>query len=127
MNSSILSFSLKLLGLLAGVFGVHILALYVRKSPLFDDYLLISYGLNLILTVAIYSVVTMASKKQSAQGGFVFLFGSAVKFLLFLIILKPLFKADGEISGVELASFFVPYLVCLIYEVYILSKTLNNK
>lgn len=127
MNSSILSFSLKLLGLLAAVFGAHILALYVRKLPLFDDYLFISYGLNFILTVAIYSMVIMASKKQSAQGGFIFLFGSAVKFLLFLIILKPLFKADGEISGVELASFFVPYLVCLIYEVYLLSKTLNNK
>jgi hypothetical protein len=127
MNSSILSFSLKLLGLLAAVFGAHILALYVRKLPLFDDYLFISYGLNFILTVAIYGMVIMASKKQSAQGGFIFLFGSPVKFLLFLIILKPLFKADGEISGVELASFFVPYLVCLIYEVYLLSKTLNNK
>lgn len=127
MNSSILSFSTKLFGILTAVFGAHILALYVRKLPLFEDYLLISYGLNFILTVAIYSMVVKASKKQSAQGGFVFLFGSAVKFILFFIIIKPLFKADGEVSGIELASFFVPYLVCLIYEVYLLSKVLNSK
>ncbi|WP_299208214.1 hypothetical protein [uncultured Dokdonia sp.] len=127
MNSPILSFSSKLLGILGFIFGAHILALYVRKLPLFEEYLLISYALNFTLTVVIYAMVTKASKKESAQGGFVFLFGSAFKFILFFIILKPLFKVDGEISGVELASFFVPYLICLIYEVYILSKALNNK
>ena len=127
MQTSIISFSLKLLGLLAVAFGIHIASLYVRGLSLLGDHILISYGLNFILTVLIFIMMIKATQKENAHAGFVFVFGSAFKFLIFFLILKPLFKVDGEISGLELASFFIPYVVCITYEVYILSKMLNNK
>lgn len=127
MQNSIISFSSKLLGLLAIAFGIHIASLYVRDLSLLGDHILISYGLNFILTIVIFITMIKATQKENAYAGFIFVFGSAFKFLIFLLILKPLFKVDGEISRLELASFFVPYLVCIIYEVYVLSKMLNNK
>ena len=127
MNLSFFSFAYKLLGLLVLVFGVHVLALYARQLPMFGAQITLSYVLNFVLALVVFFMVYRASEKQSAQAGFVFVFGSALKFVVFLLVIKPLFKADGEISGLEIASFFVPYVLCLIFEVYTLSKRLNNQ
>jgi len=127
MNDSIFSFIFKLIGLLLLAFGIHVLALYARSLPMFDNHIILSYVLNFVLTIIIFIAVFKTKHKESAQAAFVFILGSAIKFIAFLLILKPLFKRDGEISGLEIASFFVPYAVCLIFEVFVLSKVLNRQ
>ncbi len=127
MFLQIASFSAKLLGILAFAFGIHILALYARELALFDHHILLSYVLNFTLAILIYFFVLQASKKPNAQAGFVFVFGSALKFIVFLLVLKPLYKADDTISLLEIAAFFVPYFLALIFEVFSLSKHLNRQ
>lgn len=127
MNTSFFSFAFRLLGLLLLVFGVHALALYARQLPMFGAHIGLSYALNFVLALIVFFMVAKASEKQNAQAGFVFVFGSALKFVVFLLVIKPLFKADDIISGIEIASFFTPYILCLIFEVYTLSKQLNNQ
>lgn len=123
----LVNFSAKLLAILLFAFGIHILALYARKLPLFEDHIILSYVLNFILAALIYLFVLQASKKPNAQAGFVFVFGSALKFVVFLLVLKPLYKGDGVISLLEIAAFFVPYFLALLFEVFSLSKHLNTR
>lgn len=52
--------------------------------------------------------------------------GSFVKFAVFLIWFYPIFKLDGHIDKLEFATFFVPYLVSLLFETRKLSTILND-
>lgn len=65
-------------------------------------------------------------EKLRNQIGFLFMGGSLFKFLIFFILFYPSYKADGDMSSLEFAAFFVPYGLGLILETYFTSKMLNN-
>lgn len=79
------------------------------------------------MAIIILAFVQKSLSKESAQGGFIFMAGSALKFIVFFIFFYPDFKSDNHMATVEFASFFVPYAVCLTLEVTYLSKQLNNQ
>ena len=58
--------------------------------------------------------------------GFVFLSGSGLKFLLFFLLIYPVFNADGHLSSMEFASFFIPYGLITIMETAALVRQLNR-
>jgi len=82
---------------------------------------------NYLLAAVVLIVVEKTLSKNSAQAGFVFMAGSALKFLVFFLVFYPIYKADDEMQAVEFTAFFIPYAVCLITEVIYLSKQLNNQ
>jgi hypothetical protein len=82
---------------------------------------------NYLLAAVVLIVVEKTLNKNSAQAGFVFMAGSALKFLVFFLVFYPIYKADDEMQAVEFAAFFIPYSICLIAEVIYLSKQLNNQ
>ncbi|MDT0555546.1 DUF6168 family protein [Patiriisocius hiemis] len=109
------------------VFGIHLLFLQFLDSPLFEHKIVLAYGINYALAAIILFLVSKNLNKGSAQAGFLFLLGSALKFLVFFLVFNPSYKEDGDMSTAEFATFFVPYFVCLLLEVYFLSKELNNQ
>ena len=126
MLKAILKFSSFLVIVLSVVFAMHLLVLYLLELSLFADRIVTSYIVNLILAVVIYAVMLLLKEKFLNQLGFIFMFGSFFKFIVFFIVLYPFYKADGIITKTEFASFFIPYVVCLIIEISSLSKWLNK-
>lgn len=109
------------------IFGIHLIALNVNEMPLWDHKIVLSYTVNFVLAVLVLLMVEMGMRKKSAQGGFIFMVGSALKFLVFFLVFYPPYKEDNVMGTAEFVTFFVPYGVCLALEVYYLSKQLNNQ
>ena len=126
MSNPFLSFSIKAIALLAVTFLIHIAALSFFELPLFENRIVLSYIINLILIVSIFAVLFLLKEKYKEQLGFLFLAGSLLKFAVFFIVFYPFYKLDGNISKLEFASFFVPYGIGLILETISLSKWLNK-
>ena len=126
MLRSIFKFSGILLTVLGVVFAIHLLILYYLNVPLFNDRILAAYFVNFVLAVIIYSVMLVLKNKYLSQLGFLFMFGSALKFIVFFIGFYPFYKEDAIISKMEFAAFFLPYAICLIIETTSLSKWLNK-
>lgn len=126
MLKAILKFSSFLVAILSVIFALHILVLYMLELSLFADRIVTSYFVNIILAVIIYAVMLLLKEKYLNQLGFIFMFGSFFKFIVFFIVLYPFYKADGMITKMEFTSFFIPYVVCLIIEISSLSKWLNK-
>ena len=91
------------------------------------DLVLMGYLVNFAMAPAIYYIIVELAKKQSKNLGFVFLFGSTLKFAVYFLIFNPLFMRDGSLSKLEfLSHFFVPYIACLVFETLALVKLLNE-
>lgn len=121
---------LKFFGLLLGslflILGLHLTVLYFKALPLLADLILWSYFLNFVMASSIFMALYLLRIRLKNQIGFLFLGGSMLKFLIFFLIFYPVYKADGEISNLEFAAFFIPYLVCLIMETFFTAKMLNT-
>ena len=126
MSNPFKDFTVKVTALLSIAFVIHIVILKVLKLPLFDNKIVLSYVVNLILVVAIFGLLYLSKKKFKDQLGFLFIAGSALKFGVFFVVFYPFFKLDGHISKLEFAAFFVPYGLGLILETFSLVKWLNK-
>lgn len=126
MNNTFTRFSIKLTILLIVVFGIHIAVLSLIDKPLFENKIVLSYIINLVLAIAIFGFLYKYRERFKSQIGFLFLAGSFVKFAVFFIIFYPVYKADNDISSLEFAAFFIPYAICLVLETSSLVKWLNK-
>tara|TARA_B100000900_G_scaffold328679_1_gene288979 strand:+ start:7218 stop:7598 length:381 start_codon:yes stop_codon:yes gene_type:complete len=88
--------------------------------------LFLGYIFNYLITIISFLWLLLISKKKRETLGFVFMVISGVKFLFFFLIYKPLSIPATEKKALFL-SFYVPYAICSIYEVYILVKLMNQK
>lgn len=117
----------KFAGLLALVlaitFALHIgiLKNYIQaESPSIIG----AYLFNGLYTAAVFALLIYLKEKYASSLGFIFLGGSMLKFVFFFIFFSPIYKADGDVSKVEFAEFFIPYGICLFLEVYSMVKIL---
>jgi hypothetical protein len=123
----ILTFFLKLIILLTVVFGIHLVVLNYLNTPLFNNLIIASYIVNFILAIIIFVALYKLRKKYLDLLGFIFMGGSMLKFAVFFLFFSPTFKENGNIDGLESASFLAPYVTCLLLETIYVSKLLNNK
>jgi hypothetical protein len=112
--------------LLVVVFLIHIGILNFLVLPLFENKIILSYVINLLLAAIIFTAIYRLKETQKDNLGFLFIGGSFIKFLVFFLLFYPFFKLDGNIDKLEFSSFFVPYIVCLVIETTSLSKFLNK-
>lgn len=126
MNNPFLNFSIKAIIVLVIVFCIHIVVLNALELPLFENRIILSYLVNLILIVLVFGVLYLLKEKYKSQLGFLFLFGSFLKFAVFFIGFYPFYKLDNIITRTEFAAFFAPYVIGLILETISLSKWLNK-
>lgn len=117
---------LKLFLGLSFVLGVHLAILHLLDLPLFANAIFLAYAVNLLVAIFIFWMIFKLRKKYKEQLGFVFMIGSLLKFLVFFLLFFPDYKADGEFTSVEMATFFVPYLCCLLLEFPDLIKLIQD-
>lgn len=121
------TFVSKLLFILALVFGLHALLLYLFSFPLLEHHIIMSYGLNYVTTVLVYVFLLKLKQHHAESLGFIFMGGSMMKFMVFLLFLYPFYKSDGVISRIEFFTFFVPYSCCLVIEIFSFAKVLKEE
>jgi len=124
-RKTVLFFFLQLIVGLGAVFLLHLFFLNSNHFPIFNDKIIVAYATNFLLAVIIFFSLFFLRKKYNDQLGFLFLFGSFLKFTVFFIFFSPAYKADGNISRLEFFAFFVPYAICLVVETVSLIKLLN--
>ncbi len=108
------------------VFFIHTSVLYQLDLPIFDHLIIWSYLINFFLALIIYATLFYFRRKYHDQLGFLFMFGSMLKFAVFFIFFYPVYKADDQLETIEFTTFFVPYVICLILETLGLIKILKN-
>ncbi|THV61207.1 hypothetical protein EZV76_02445 [Flagellimonas alvinocaridis] len=121
-----IQFTLLLLLLLLLAFGIHLFVLISRDLAPFGNLIVRSYVVNGLLATTIFGLLYRFREKLKNQMGFLFMAGSLLKFVFFFLLFYPTYKADGEMSGLEFAAFFVPYAIALLMETYFMSKILKN-
>jgi len=126
MSNLFIRFAIKATTVLTVAFCIHIATLKIFQLPLFENKIVLSYIVNLILVVIIFGLLYLSRKKFKDQLGFLFIAGSALKFGVFFVVFYPFYKLDDHISNLEFAAFFVPYGLCLILETMSLVKWLNK-
>ncbi|MFK7783289.1 DUF6168 family protein [Psychroserpens sp.] len=126
MKNTFTSFIIKISSVLALAFAIHLFVLSIKSLPLYDNKIVLAYIVNAVLAISIFGVLFKMKDKYKEQLGFMFLGGSALKFVVFFIVFYPIYKADGIISKLEFAAFFIPYLLSLILETLSLAKWLNK-
>ncbi len=126
MKNEFTLFSVKLLLLLSIAFGIHLLILHFLNFPLFNDMIVVSYLINAALATGIFGFLYKMKDKYGSQLGFLFLGGSFLKFIVFFIVFYPVYKLDDQVTSLEFSAFFIPYIICLIFETFSLVKWLNK-
>ena len=116
MTHPLLKISLYLIGVTALVFATHLLVLNTLEKPLFDNLMTAAYVANVLMAGGIYALLYLFRKKFRNEIGYLFMGGSFLKFAVFFIFFYPVYKEDGDITRLEFATFFVPYVTCLIIE-----------
>ena len=86
-----------------------------------------AYNVNLIMAGGIMVALLRMPERLQGSLGFMYLGGSLFKFLIFFLLFYPGYKADGDVSKLEFATFFVPYALCLIVETTVLVRMLNRQ
>ena len=84
---------------------------------------LFSYKFNFGFTFMFTVTIILLSKRFEDQIGYLFLVGSVLKLVLFLVLTKLKgFSVDKSVF----LDFFIPYITCLTIELYIVAKILKN-
>ena len=107
------------------VFIVHTYILKYKSLPVYNDKIILAYFINGLLAIVVFLVLFFLRKKQRDQLGFLFMFGSLLKFALFFIFFYPSYNADGEATRLEFMAFFIPYVFSLLIETMSLIRLLN--
>ncbi len=126
MKKKLLFFGLKL--------SISLIIAFLLQSIVFNklgvtysfDLLLSSYIVNFFLAFLIVGAILLYINKLKSYIGFLFMLGSFIKFGVFFIFFYPIFKEDGIISSFEFSLFFIPYMICLLYETFSLTSILNK-
>lgn len=126
MDKKVISFALQLLGMLSLLALLHLSFFYARSAEIPFNLIGLGYVINFAMALGIYHVMVRLAKKQNKNLGFVFLFGSTLKFAVYFLIFNPLFMQNGSLSKLEFFTFFIPYLACLFMETLALAKLLKE-
>ncbi|MBL1279875.1 MAG: hypothetical protein COA33_006370 [Fluviicola sp.] len=126
MIKQTLRFSVTLVLILTVAFSIQGYIQHRLDIGFFEKHLLLCYVFNFILTILFYITLLIFKEKKSNQLGFIFLFSSMTKFLLFFIFIKPFLTTSNGINIAEFLAFFVPYGVSLFLEVNSLIRLMNQ-
>ena len=125
-QKSLISFFVLLSVVLLLVFGFHILINYFLGKDLFSNRIIESYFINFSLGFASFVVLILSLKKYVSSLGFIFMYTSFSKFVVFYIVFKANYSSNGNVDIAEFLTIMIPYAFTLTSEIYSMSKVLNK-
>lgn len=127
MSKAALHFTL-LIGLILGVsFVIHSSIQHYTHIGSFEFHLILNYLFNFVITCGVTMLLIFFDSRTTNKLGFVFLYSSMFKFLLFFIFIKPNLALSEGSKEMEFMSFFIPYGICLVTETIYLVRLLGKR
>jgi hypothetical protein len=120
------TFTLILLIVLGTSYLVHGSILETIGHAALQVHLFPFYFMNIAVSLLTGVSIICLSQKKSEISGFVFMAGSLLKFALFFLLFYGEFSTIQDIRKVQFVSFYVPYSIGLIVEVWYLIYHLNK-
>lgn len=117
--------ALILLSLLLVTFTLHYFVVKDGNSHALSS-LSLTYGFNYGVTAILLAVFYFVIRQNGNQLGSIFLLSSMVKFGLFLLLIYPFLKKTGSVKSFSFFAFFLPYALCMVTEVLVTIKFLNQ-
>ena len=96
MNQIFKQFVIALFLFVGLTFGLHLVLLYIAEFPLFENKIIASYIVNLILALLIFSGLFFLRNKFKNQIGFLFMGGSFLKFFVATLNRKNVLSTGSE-------------------------------
>lgn len=84
------------------------------------------YIFNVAATFFIYLLLIFVNKNFDGYTGFAFLGTSFVRMMAAVVFFIPLIKSNIENPIIAITTFFVPYFMFLIFEVYFAIRLINK-
>ena len=125
-QKSLISFFVLLSVVLLLVFGFHILINYCLGKDLFSNRIIESYFINFSLGFASFVVLILSLKKYVSSLGFIFMYTSFAKFVVFYVVLKADYSLNGNVDTGEFLTIMIPYSYTLFAEIFAMSNVLNK-
>lgn len=107
----------------AAVYGAQRFLLFNFSESTALDFLHFSYKFNVGFTLIFTSTIILISEKLGDQIGFVFLAEGVIKIGLFLYLAS---KMGFNLDRSNFFLFFIPYLSCLLVEVFFVIRLLKD-
>ncbi len=123
MGKSLFRFLLLFVIVLTSGYCIHIGSINLFSLNRNMAIINVSYIFNAVFTILLTSGIILVSKKFKDQLGFIFMAGSLVKIGAFLVVIN---LYNFETNKNVFLDFFVAYVICLILEVYYVSRILNS-
>jgi hypothetical protein len=123
---SLINFFIVLLISLSAVFFTHLVIKKTIDELLFSNLIIESYLLNFCLGYFSFVVLIFSMKKYVSSLGYILIYISFLKFLIFYFLFKPYYNINQSIELDEFLTLMVPYGVTLAAEIYSLSKVLKT-
>ena len=126
IQKKLIRFLFVLLFLLFLVLSFHLLVKFCLGKDVFSNRIIWSYLLNFCLGYASYIVLILSLKKYVTTLGFIFMYISFAKLIVFYVVFKPGYSLNGGVDIGDFLTIMIPYASTLIVEIYSISKVLKN-
>ena len=86
------------------------------------DFLIKSYIVNTLIAIVSLILLGLGIHKRKYNLTSIYLLTVVIKLFVYVFYFDPKFRLDKIVTKDEFLMFFVPYLLCLFSEIYLLSK-----
>ena len=86
------------------------------------DFLIKSYIVNILIATVSLILLGLGINKRKYNLTSIYLLTVLVKLFVYFFYFDPKFRSDKIVTKEEFLIFFVPYLLCLCSEIYLLSR-----
>ena len=126
IRKKLTSFLFYLVLLLSLVFVLHLAVKFFLGKDIFSNRIVQSYLLNFGLGYLSFIVLLLSLKKHINSLGYIYMYTSFLKFVVFYILFKSYFSLDGEIDFGEFLTLMIPYAFTLFAEIHTMSRVLKD-
>ncbi len=84
------------------------------------------YAFHFFVTTAMYSIINYKYSFGQKEIFNLFMGMTLLKMILSILFLLPLFLSDFQAKRADIFNFFVPYFLFLFFEIFSLTKLLQN-
>jgi hypothetical protein len=108
-------------------FSIHSYLLYYFAAknifffPIWHIYLF-----NFLLTTLLYTIINYKYSKDKTTVFNIFMLSTLLKMVLVIVFLLPLLMGEVKDKKLDVFNFFIAYFLFLTFEVYSITKFLNN-
>ena len=86
------------------------------------DFLIKSYIVNILIATVSLILLGLGIHKRKYNLTSLYLLTVVIKLLVYFFYFDPKFRSDKIVTKEEFLMFFIPYLLCLCSEIYLLSR-----